>query len=226
MKIGGLQKLSLIDYEGELSCVIFTTGCNFRCPYCHNPELVKQTSPIIDEKIVMEFLRSRVGQLTAVVITGGEPTLQPDLVDFIKQVKSMGFKVKLDTNGSNPAVIETLLKKSLIDYIAMDIKAALNRYNHVTKSQKIQDNIKESIAIIKNLAQDYEFRTTFIKGFVDSEDLKDIVELVSGAKRYAIQGFRKTKTLDSSFEFYEFKEKELEALCMFAKRFVNECILR
>jgi len=150
MKIGGLQKVSLIDYPGEISSIIFLQGCNFKCPYCHNPELVdsKLFGPCLQEKDVFEFLKTRIGKIDAVTITGGEPTIQNDLMPFIKRIKKMGFAVKLDSNGSRPEVIKNLLSEKLLDFIAMDIKAPLEKYEKIVRVLLKTDSIKESIKII------------------------------------------------------------------------------
>ena len=153
MKIGGLQKFSFIDYPNKTSAIIFTQGCNFRCAYCHNPELVypeKYQVPISEEQ-VFAFLESRKNQLDAVVITGGEPTLQPDLIEFIKKVKAMGFLVKLDSNGSNPQVLEQVINQKLVDFIAMDIKAPFDKYDLVCCVPVNIDNIKRFIGgVLRN----------------------------------------------------------------------------
>ncbi|MGC8971837.1 MAG: anaerobic ribonucleoside-triphosphate reductase activating protein, partial [bacterium] len=164
MLIGGLQKFSLIDYPGKISAVIFTKGCNFRCPYCHNPELVIfDGKDLIEEDYIFSFLREKRGKLDGVVLTGGEPTLQSDLINFLKEIKGLGFFTKLDTNGSNPEVIERLLEEKILDYIAMDIKANLEKYNDVTHSNVDIEKIKKSIDIIMHSGIDYEFRTTIVR---------------------------------------------------------------
>ncbi|MDD5525631.1 MAG: anaerobic ribonucleoside-triphosphate reductase activating protein, partial [Smithella sp.] len=146
MKIGGLQKVSLIDYPGLICGIVFLQGCNFKCPYCHNPELVdpKLFKPGIRENEVLEFLNTRKGKLDAISITGGEPTIQEDLTSFIKQIKKMGFAVKLDTNGSQPKVIKNLLAEKRLDFIAMDIKAPLEKYRNIVNTQVNTESIKES----------------------------------------------------------------------------------
>ncbi|MEN6445142.1 MAG: anaerobic ribonucleoside-triphosphate reductase activating protein, partial [Candidatus Cloacimonas sp.] len=136
MKIGGLQKFSLLDYPGELSAIIFTQGCNFRCPYCHNPELVDpiRYSPLLNTERVLRFLYKRHKKLSAVVITGGEPTLQEDLIPFLKLIKAMRYKIKLDTNGSRPEVLQEIIEQNLVDYFAMDIKAPIELYKIITRA--------------------------------------------------------------------------------------------
>ena len=200
MIIGALQKTSLIDYPGEVCAVVFTVGCNFRCPYCHNPELVTGSIKSMDRNCLFDFLKRRVGKLSAVSITGGEPTLHSDLADFIKEIRLLGYeKIKLDTNGTNPKILEELIQERLVTYIAMDIKAPLDRYGVVTGYEHDTGCIAKSIDIIKNSHMDYEFRTTVIDGFVGKEDVLSIADLIKGAKAYYIQRFIPSKTLNESF---------------------------
>jgi len=200
MKIGGFQKFSLIDYPGKISCIIFTQGCNFRCFYCHNPELVYPHlfgTPLAEEEI-MDFLKRRKKQLEAIVISGGEPTIQEDLVPFLKMVKTLGYAVKLDTNGSNPLVIRELVRRKLVDYIAMDIKAPLKKYQDLVKVKVNLSRIKESIEIIENSSLEYEFRTTYIPSFLTSKDLLEILSLIKNKSRFTVQEFvfRKEKEMN------------------------------
>jgi len=200
MRIGGFQKFSLIDYPGKISCIIFTQGCNFRCFYCHNPELVYPhlfETPLAEEEIV-DFLKRRKKQLEAIVISGGEPTIQEDLVPFLKMVKTLGYAVKLDTNGSNPLVIRELVKRKLVDYIAMDIKAPLKKYQDLVKVKVNLSRIKESIEIIENSSVEYEFRTTYIPSFLTSKDLLEILSLIKNKSRFTVQEFvfRKEKEMN------------------------------
>ena len=230
MKIAGFQKFSLIDYPGKISAIIFTQGCNFRCPYCHNPELVnpKLFSDILDEDLILSFLRKRVGKLDGVVITGGEPLLQHGLIEFIERVKEMGYLIKLDTNGSYPEILERLLTKNLIDYIAMDIKAPLEKYPNVVQTDVCAEKIMESITIILNINIDYEFRTTVVKDLLTEDDLICIAKLIRGAKRYVLQKFAVSKILDKSFvgNVKCFSEEELNTIKDEIKKYVSECIIR
>ena len=197
MQIGGVQKTSLLDFPDKISAIVFTQGCNFRCGYCHNPELiVLRNEPAWTTAGFFEFLETRKGKLDGVVITGGEPSLQNDLIDFIKDVKSMGFLVKLDTNGTFP----DKLQKSLpyIDYIAMDIKAPLYKYSEITRVNVNCENIQKSIDIIMNCGIDYEFRTTVLKSQLTFGDFEKIGQLIKGAKKYYLQKFVASKTLDES----------------------------
>lgn len=200
MNIGGFQKSSLIDYPKKISAIVFTQGCNFRCGYCHNPELIKIPSgSLIEESFVIDFLKTRIGKLDAVVITGGEPCLQNDLIDFVKKVKDIGFLVKLDTNGSFPEKITELIDKNLLDYIAMDIKAPVEKYEQISLCHNT-DKILESIELIKNSNVEYEFRTTVVKSQLSLNDFSKIAIMLKGAKKYYLQEFVPTKLLDESFK--------------------------
>jgi pyruvate formate lyase activating enzyme len=201
MKIGGLQKISLIDYPGKICAIVFTQGCNFRCPYCHNPELVDplRYGPVLSEAEVISFLGKRTGKLEAVSITGGEPTLQPDLEAFLQIVKNMGYLTKLDTNGSNPGVIENLMNKRLVDFWAMDVKAPLDKYQQVAGVKVDPREIQKSIALIIADGAEHEFRTTVVRSLLDHEDLVTIVKLIKGAKSFALQGFVPVKALNEHF---------------------------
>ncbi|KFO67387.1 hypothetical protein ER57_10900 [Smithella sp. SCADC] len=201
MKIGGLQKVSLIDYPGLICGIVFLQGCNFKCPYCHNPELVdpKLFKPGIRENEVLEFLNTRKGKLDAISITGGEPTIQEDLTSFIKQIKKMGFAVKLDTNGSQPKVIKNLLAEKLLDFIAMDIKAPLEKYKNIVNTQVNTESIKESIDLILKAKTPHEFRTTIVESQLEENDILEIGKLIAGASRYVLQKFVPSKTLDKKF---------------------------
>jgi pyruvate formate lyase activating enzyme len=198
MKIGGLQKVSLIDYPGLICATIFLQGCNFKCSYCHNPELVdtRLFQSCIKENEVLDFLSMRRGKLDAVTITGGEPTIHDDLTPFIKKIRKMKFAVKLDTNGSQPQVIKTLLDEKLLDFIAMDIKAPLEKYKSVVKVPVNSDLIKESIRLILKAKIQHEFRTTIVESQLEEKDIQQIAKLISGANSYALQKFVPAKTLD------------------------------
>ena len=230
MKIAGFQKFSLIDYPSKISAIIFTQGCNFRCPFCHNPELVdpKLFSDTLDEGSILSFLRRRAGKLDGIVITGGEPLLQHDLIEFIERVKEMGYLIKLDTNGSYPEILEQLLAKNLIDYIAMDIKAPLEKYPNVVQTDVCTEKIMESITIILNSNMDYEFRTTVVKDLLTKDDLICIAKLIRGAKRYVLQKFVMSKILDISFvsDVKCFSEDELNTIKDKVKKYVSKCIIR
>jgi len=210
MKIGGLQKVSLIEYPGKICAIIFTQGCNFNCPYCYNAELVDPNlyRECLPEDEIFSFLAKRKGKLDAVTITGGEPTIQPDLIEFVKYVRKIGYLIKIDTNGSYPKVIEKLISKKLVDYIAMDLKGPLSKYMIVTRSQINEDEIKQSIEIIMKSGIPYEFRTTILKQLLDENDILEIGNLIKGASLYILQQFVPTRTLDKNFHNYEAYTRE------------------
>lgn len=191
MDFVGVEKLSLVDFDHHMSAVLFSPGCNFACPFCHNSALViapEFNNPIPFDEI-LSFLKKRQGLLDAVVITGGEPTLMRDLKSKIIAIKEIGYKIKLDSNGSHPEVIKDLVEEGLIDYIAMDVKASFDTYPEITNSKVNIDKIKESIEYIKSCGVDYEFRTTLVKEYHDLEDIKKMVEDIGPAKRMRLQLF-------------------------------------
>jgi pyruvate formate lyase activating enzyme len=189
MKIGGLQRVSLIDYPGKIGAVIFTQGCNFRCGYCHNPELVypDRYGPVIPEEDVLSFLDKRRGKLEAVTVTGGEPTLQPDLERVLEEIKKRGYLAKLDTNGSKPDVLETVIRRRLADYIAMDIKGPLNKYRQIASVQVDITHIKRSIELVMASGIPYEFRTTVVRSHLDPRGLNAVAKLIRHARLYVLQ---------------------------------------
>jgi pyruvate formate lyase activating enzyme len=201
MKIGGLQKFSLIDYPGRISAIVFTQGCNFRCPYCHNPELVDpvQYGPVLPEEEVISFLEKRRGKLDAVTMTGGEPTLQPDLDRFLQEIKKMGYLIKLDTNGSMPDTLERLIHAGLVDYLAMDVKGPLKKYGQIAGTEVQTRKIRKSIALIANSGIDHEFRTTVVRSQLDNEDLIAIAGLLKNGRLHVLQTFVPVKTLCPEF---------------------------
>ncbi|HOW57896.1 MAG TPA: anaerobic ribonucleoside-triphosphate reductase activating protein [Smithellaceae bacterium] len=201
MKIGGLQKVSLIDYPGLICAIVFSQGCNFRCPYCHNPELVEPRLFRADlpEKDVLDFLSTRRGKLDAVSITGGEPTLQGDLQSFIVKLKKMGFAIKLDTNGSQPEVIKTLLAEKLLDFIALDVKGPLEKYSSIINAKIDSAAITASIKLVLKSGIPYEFRTTVVKSQLTEKDLTGIAKMLRGADKFILQQFVPVKTLDKKF---------------------------
>lgn len=189
MKIAGIVKTSFVDYPGKICTTVFTPGCNMNCWYCHNYLLLQKNTPDYYEE-AMNYLTLRKGLIDAVTITGGEATLQPDLEEFIKTVKEMGYLIKLDTNGLRPDVLKRLLSKNLLDYVAMDVKAPLHKYNQVTRVNIKQENLLKSIELLKNANIDYEFRTTFTPDLT-LEDINEIGTLVEGAKNFSLQKYNK-----------------------------------
>lgn len=227
MKIGGFQKTSLIDYPDKISAIVFTQGCNFRCGYCHNPELIKPEGSLIEESSILSLLESRIGKLDGVVITGGEPTLQKDLIDFIKKIKTMNYLVKLDTNGTSSEIVKNLVEENLLDYIAMDIKAPLEKYENITNNKTNTFFIQKSIDLIINSGIDYEFRTTIVNNQLNFDDFTKISELIKGAKRYYLQKFEATKTLDISFlEKTSIQENELFRIKQMLETKIKEVYIR
>lgn len=182
MKIGGLIKFTLIDYPAVVSAVVFTQGCNFHCRYCHNPELVYPSlfSEGMPQEEVMAFLRRRQGTLQGLVVTGGEPTLQPDLLPFLQEVKQLGYLIKLDTNGYKPEVLQQALDEKLLNYIAMDLKAPLAKYEQITGVHTDENVLQTSIDLIKNCGLPHEFRTTYDKTVLTEADLENLRRLVQG----------------------------------------------
>ncbi|MEM2843086.1 MAG: anaerobic ribonucleoside-triphosphate reductase activating protein [Candidatus Bathyarchaeia archaeon] len=228
MIIKGLQKFTLIDYPGKLACTIFTFGCNFRCPYCQNPELIMDDGrKPISTAWILNFLYERKGFLDGICITGGEPTLHQDLLEFLHEVKQMGYLIKIDTNGSNPEVLKKAIKNGIIDYIAMDIKAPLKKYSEVVRVKVKEEEIKKSIEIIKNSGLDYEFRTTVVPDLLNKEDFNEIGKLLKGTKRFYLQQFQGKKTLDKNFEGKTpLEKKELEEIKKILSKYVNFCGIR
>ncbi|MDI9528837.1 MAG: anaerobic ribonucleoside-triphosphate reductase activating protein [Candidatus Cloacimonadota bacterium] len=199
MKIGGFQKFSLLDYPGQLAAIIFTQGCNFRCPYCHNPRLVdpQRYGKRISNSKIVEFLQKRLGRLDSVSITGGEPTLQKDLIPFIRMLKKMGYKIKLDTNGSHPEVIEELVAEDLVDYWAMDLKAPAQLYRILTRSEIDMRDILSSMRLLRESGKGYEFRTTFFDLLFTWDDIADIRALLKPGDKFCLQECRYKVTLDN-----------------------------
>ena len=232
MHIGGLLKNSTIDYPGKLSCGIFLSGCNFDCPYCHNPDLAKGCSgrsAEFDPGNVYRFIENRKGFLDGVVISGGEPTLQEDLFDLCRHIKNMGFPIKLDTNGSRPRVIKRLIDKGLVDYIAMDLKTDPIKYATYIKRNCDIASILSSIQVIMESEIAYEFRTTCVKPIVTAQIIENICRLIQGAAVYTLQHFHKSRMLHPDFFMeinYEYSDDELLQLKEVAEPWVQHCILR
>ena len=190
MAIVGIDKLSLLDYEDKVSVVLFSKACNFRCPFCHNGESVLNAQEELNFDDILAFLKTRIGLVDAVVFTGGEPTLEPDLEVKIKKVRELGFAIKLDTNGTNPELLEKLLDDGVVDYVAMDIKNSPSLYAETCGVNYIQiEKIKRSIAIIMSKAPDYEFRTTLVKEFHERMNYDSFFELIKGANKLFLQKF-------------------------------------
>jgi pyruvate formate lyase activating enzyme len=227
MLISGFEKNSLLDYPSKVASIIFTYGCNLRCSYCHNPELVIEPCNkefLIPEVEVIKYLKKREGLIDALVITGGEPTLQKDLIPFIRRIKALNLLVKLDTNGLKDNIVEEVLKEDIVDYWAMDIKYPSEYYE--TTGIDL-NSIKHSIELLMNSGKDYEFRTTYVKGIHSIEDAKSIGELIKGAKNYYIQNFRKGKTIDPKLNnSNSFTDKELEKIKKIVSPYISNVEIR
>jgi len=203
MKIGGLQKITLIDFPGRVAATIFLTGCGFRCPFCYSSELVLpekiKTQPKISERELFKFLEERKNLIEGVVVCGGEPTVSKGLTPLIKKIKKMGFFVKLDTNGSDPKILKKLIDKKWIDYVAMDIKGSKERYGECAGVKVDVKKIQKSINILKEGKIDYEFRSTIVPTLHKKEDILEMAKWIRDAKRYYLQNFRPEKTLNPEF---------------------------
>ncbi|MBE6813615.1 MAG: anaerobic ribonucleoside-triphosphate reductase activating protein [Ruminococcaceae bacterium] len=193
MIIQGLQKLTLLDFPGHTACTVFTPGCNFRCPFCHNASLVTHidADPVCTEEEFFSFLKKRQGLLDGVAVTGGEPLLQKDIVPFLEKVRALGFAVKLDTNGSRPDVLKAIVRAGLVDYVAMDVKNTKEKYPLTAGIDgTLLDAVEESIDFLLTNAVDYEFRTTLVKNFHTKEDIVSMSHRLQGAKRWFLQFFK------------------------------------
>lgn len=205
MKIGGFVKQSLIDYPGKIAGVIFTQGCNFRCGYCHNPQLVLpglfQSNPDYAPSKILNYLEQRRQWLDGVVITGGEPTIHHDLPEFLKAIKAFGYHIKLDTNGSNPYMLQQIINENLVDYVAMDIKFPLDNDAHagiigLSNMDEMTENILASVIILKNTSIDHEFRTTYIPGIHNDLMIDMVRKFIGGNHRYQVNDFRDGNNLN------------------------------
>jgi len=242
MKIGGLQKLSLIDFPNKVAATVFLTGCNFKCGFCQNPELVDpskiKNQPEVSKKEFFEFLDSKIGLIDGICITGGEPTINPELPEFIKKIKDKGFLIKLDTNGSKPEVLSKLVDEKLIDFIAMDIKTSVDvkiknqklKIKNYDKATGVSVNLKKilrSVELIKNSEIDYEFRTTVVPGLVDESDIEKIGAWLSDAKKFALQQFQNKKVLDKNFEKIQpYTEEVLKEFKKILEKYIEDVELR
>ncbi len=192
MRIAGIQKLTLLDYPGKVACAVFLSGCNLRCPYCHNPDLVlpeRMDGQEIAAAKALAFLEQRRGKLDGVCVTGGEPTLQPELPELLEKLRSLGFAVKLDTNGTNPGMLKTLLHNGVLDYVAMDVKNSPERYRETCGGADVLPRVQESAGLLLKGTTEYEFRTTVCKPLHTERDMAEIGRWLMGAKRYFLQAF-------------------------------------
>src|SRR3989344_5901605 len=227
MKIGGLQKFSLIDYPGKIACSIFLSGCDFRCRFCHNPELVFNEESNFSEKEVLDFLEKRKGKLEGVCIAGGEPLINNDLIEFLKKIKNLGYEIKIDTNGSNPELLKKIIENKLVDYIALDIKADKDNYNLISGTEIDTKKIEESLRIIINSGIDYEVRTTAVRNY---NNLEKIGKWLSNfkIKKYVIQNFViRDKLIDNNFKkIKQYSEEELNEIKDSIKKYYEKVEIR
>lgn len=227
MNIIGIEKSSFIDYPNTICTVIFTGGCNFRCPYCHNSSIVNNIGDKIEQEELISFLKKRKKFVDALCISGGEPTLQKDLYNFICRVKEEGFLIKLDTNGTNPNLLRKLIDEKLLDYVAMDIKAPLAKYQSITSNPVVFEDIQESINILSENKVDYEFRTTICKELLSIEDIKTIATELKGCNTYVLQNFRDGETvLAGENKFTSFSTEELEEIKNILTPLLNKVVIK
>jgi pyruvate formate lyase activating enzyme len=229
MKLGGLQETSLLDYPDKICAIVWTVGCNFRCPFCYNTDMVYGKSELIPVDHVYSFLDKRKGKLDALSITGGEPLLHEDITEFIQTVKDKGFLIKLDTNGTFPGRLDRLLNAGLIDYVSMDIKAPKEKYELLAGVPVDVDSISKSIKLIMTKAPDYEFKTTMVPSLLDKKDVEAMSLWIKNAKRYFLQQFKSdVKVIDqkrlSSVE--PFEKKDFEEMKEIVSLNVKECLVR
>lgn len=228
MKFYGMQKMTLLDYPGYVACTLFTGGCNFRCPFCHNALLVLDLDEnyTIPEEEVLAFLKKRQGLLDGVCVTGGEPLINKDIGDFLSKVKELGFKIKLDTNGTNPALLKELVLQNLVDYVAVDIKNSPEKYAETVGLKSFDmSTINETVNFLMTGCVDYEFRTTVTKQFHTEKSMEEAARFIRGAKRYFLQNFVDSGNLIGSGITGQSKE-EMEKLLAVVKKYVPDSCLR
>ncbi len=228
MKFYGMQKMTLLDYPGYVACTLFTGGCNFRCPFCHNALLVLEIDEnyTIPEEEVLAFLKKRQGLLDGVCVTGGEPLINKDIGEFLSKVKTLGFKIKLDTNGTNPALLKELVSQNLVDYVAVDIKNSPEKYAETVGLKSFDMSpVNETVNFLLSGAVDYEFRTTVTKQFHSVESMEEAARFIKGAKRYFLQNFVDSGNLIGSGITGQSKE-EMEKMLAVVKKYVPDSHLR
>lgn len=227
MKIHGLQKMTLLDFPGLVACTVFLGGCDLRCPFCHNAEILDMNAPaVMDDKEFLEFLETRRGKLDGVAVTGGEPTLRPDLPELLSEIKRLGFKVKLDTTGNHPDMLKRIVGEGLVDYVAMDVKNSKERYAETVGLTGFDiSRVDESISFLLKGDVEYEFRTTVIKQFHDKDSFIGIAEWIKGAEKYFLQGFVDRDTVP--FAGLEARtEEEMKEYAEIVKPYVKSVELR
>ncbi len=215
MKFGGLQKTSLLDFPDKLSAIVWTVGCDFRCPFCYNKDLVLGNSGTISEEEILSFLKKRKEMLEGLVITGGEPLMHKDITNFLEQVKKLGYLIKIDTNGSYPKKLQEIIDKKLVDYLDMDVKAPRKKYDKLIGVKTDIKKIEQSIKIIKNSGVDYEFKTTVVPELLTKEDIIEIAKWLEGAKKYYLQQFKSSSPMISS---------KLDNVAPYSKKYLTEIL--
>ena len=228
MKILGMEKLSLVDFDNHIAATVFTGGCNFRCPYCHNAPLVLDPAGqgALSEEYIFDYLKKRKGVLQGVAITGGEPTLMPDLKEFILKVRDLGYEVKLDSNGTRPDVLASFIEEKIVDYIAMDIKNSKERYAETVDVENFDlSPVEESVKLLKKGNVEYEFRTTLVKEFISADDIRGIADWLAGAKRYFLQHFKDSGNCIRE-DLHEVDEKTAEEWKTIAEKKIARVALR
>jgi pyruvate formate lyase activating enzyme len=229
MEFGGFEKFTLIDFPAKIACMVYTIGCPFRCPYCHNPELVDETCTTrIHENFIFKFLDERKGMIDGIVITGGEPTMHgPKLISFMREVKQRNFLIKLDTNGVHPEFIQEAIDENLVDYIAMDIKSPLSKYSQTIARPVDIDAIKSSVRVIIGSGIPYEFRTTIVRSMLSVEDIEEIGKEIKGATNYYLQKFVPTKILNPQFlKKVTYNDEEFARIQTMMGQYVSFCGIR
>ncbi|MCL2142782.1 MAG: anaerobic ribonucleoside-triphosphate reductase activating protein [Methanomassiliicoccaceae archaeon] len=230
MKIAGFIKTTLLDWDGMVACTVYLAGCNFRCPYCHNGSIVCDSDEIesIDEESVLNYIEENTDFIDGVVVSGGEPLINADLPEFLKRIRALGVKVKLDTNGSFPGRLDDIIGAGLVDMVAMDVKSSLNeRYGAAAGVNADVNDIRKSIGIIIASGIDHEFRTTAVPVFVKDDDIRNITKAVKGCKKYRIHQFRNKRTMDDSLSVLDpYPESKLTEMAETAKEHVNDVKIR
>lgn len=226
MNIQGFQKMTLLDFPGAVACTVFTGGCNLRCPFCHNADLVRTPTMYVNMlPQVMEYLEKRKGLIDGVCVTGGEPLLQPDLHEFLKTVKGMGYRIKLDTNGSLPDKLKRVLATGLVEYVAMDVKSSPGGYPLAIGSETDFSLFEESITLLKTSGIPHEFRTTVVKGIHTPDDVQEIAKMLAGEEKYFLQTFKDSGNLIKD-GFAAFTPQEMTAMLKTVKQYIPQAELR
>lgn len=229
-RIAGVAKTSLLDWDGMVVATIYLQGCNLRCPFCHNPDLVpiKDDVDTVPWESLQEYLSENADFLDGVVITGGEPTMNEDLPDLIRRIRALGLKVKLDTNGTNPTMLQDLLRSGLLDFVAMDLKGPLDeKYSQVCGTQVDLEAIKRSIDLIMTSGVDYEFRTTVVPHYLKPADIERMAAYIGGARKYALQRFKNDRTLDKRLgQIDPYSEAQMLGMAETARRYVDKVVVR